>query len=807
MIKVLTTTVLIFVSSFLYCQQKTIEGKIINGKKQPIAFANIVIVSKANNKVFKGSFADSLGHFSITIKNNGQYKLVVSNTGFATDSASVFTIDSATTVMQLPNIILAEAFKIGTEIIVQTKKKFIEIQADKTVLNIENSIVAVGNSAFELIKKAPAVTVDKDDNLKLKGGIAIIYVDGKPFYLSGEQLTQYLKNLQADAISKIEIIGNPSSKYDAAGLTGIINIRLKKNKQFGTNGSLTLGTGYGRYPKVNSALTLNYRAKGINVFTDGSLGYNESFNNLTYNSIINNGSSYSIQNRDNYWHPKTNWYSYKIGADFTVSNKTIIGILVKGNGDNVNAITDNNTIFSNQNQKTLQGIITQKDDHQNTKSISYNINLKTEIDSLGSELTADADYVTYNRKANDVNYNNFYDGNNNPYRNAYTFRNASPADINIKTIKTDLIKVLSSSLKIETGAKYSAVQNNNYLKVDSLNSNNNWVIDYNRTNTFIYTERITASYFNFTKDWKKISLQTGLRLEHTNYTGNSVTLLQVRDSSYTNLFPSVFITYRQNLKNTWNASYSRRINRPSYQSLNPFINFIDPFTQFEGNPNLKPSFTQSFEVKHSYNDFIYSSLSYSYTRAQTANVILQDKNTGAVRNITANVGNSSYLSLNVSASLQPFKWWNMDNNINFSGGNSTSTYPNYEFNQSFFGVDISWDNTFKLPKKFKVQLSAFYSTPYKDGISQIRSNYVATIGLQKTFGDGKALLKINYNNFIGTNAYRAIYLSNNLNIDWTNRWEGRRINISFNYKFGNNNVKASRQHKTASDAEKNRVNL
>lgn len=807
MIKVLTTTVLIFVSSFLYCQQKTIEGKIINGKKQPIAFANIVIVSKANNKVFKGSFADSLGHFSITIKNNGQYKLVVSNTGFATDSASVFTIDSATTVMQLPNIILAEAFKIGTEIIVQTKKKFIEIQADKTVLNIENSIVAVGNSAFELIKKAPAVTVDKDDNLKLKGGIAIIYVDGKPFYLSGEQLTQYLKNLQADAISKIEIIGNPSSKYDAAGLTGIINIRLKKNKQFGTNGSLTLGTGYGRYPKVNSALTLNYRAKGINVFTDGSLGYNESFNNLTYNSIINNGSSYSIQNRDNYWHPKTNWYSYKIGADFTVSNKTIIGILVKGNGDNVNAITDNNTIFSNQNQKTLQGIITQKDDHQNTKSISYNINLKTEIDSLGSELTADADYVTYNRKANDVNYNNFYDGNNNPYRNAYTFRNASPADINIKTIKTDLIKVLSSSLKIETGAKYSAVQNNNYLKVDSLNSNNNWVIDYNRTNTFIYTERITASYFNFTKDWKKISLQTGLRLEHTNYTGNSVTLLQVRDSSYTNLFPSVFITYRQNLKNTWNASYSRRINRPSYQSLNPFINFIDPFTQFEGNPNLKPSFTQSFEVKHSYNDFIYSSLSYSYTRAQTANVILQDKNTGAVRNITANVGNSSYLSLNVSASLQPFKWWNMDNNINFSGGNSTSTYPNYEFNQSFFGVDISWDNTFKLPKKFKVQLSAFYSTPYKDGISQIRSNYVATIGLQKAFGDGKALLKINYNNFIGTNAYRAIYLSNNLNIDWTNRWEGRRINISFNYKFGNNNVKASRQHKTASDAEKNRVNL
>ncbi len=805
--KLTASLMLTVISITAFCQQIKVSGKILNGSKEPLQFANIAVVSKANFKTVKGSLTDSLGNYSFEVKAAGQYKLVITNAGYAADSATIFSIEAVTTALQIPDIILTGQFKTAKEVVVQTKKRFIEIQADKTVLNVENSIVAVGNSAFEVIKKAPAVTVDKDDNLKLKGGIATIYVDGKPFYLSGDQLTQYLKNLQADAISKIEIIGNPSSKYDAAGLTGIINIRLKKNKQFGTNGNVTVGTGYGKYPKANTALSLNHRTKAVNIFTDGSLGYSESFNKLTYNSIISNGNSFTAQSRENYWHPKTTWHSFKAGADFTVSNKTIIGILIKGNGDDMKAITDNQTIFSNQNNQKLQSIITQKDDNQNTSSISYNIDLKTTLDSAGSELVMDADYVTYNRTASNINYNNFYDASDNAYRNPYTFRNGSPADINIKTAKADFTKVYSSSFKIETGAKYSAVQNNNYLKVDSLNSDKNWLVDYNRTNTFIYTERVAAGYFNFTKDWKKVSLQTGLRLEHTGYTGNSVTLRQVRDSNYTNLFPSVFVTYRHNEKNTWNVSYSRRINRPSYQSLNPFIDFIDPFTQFEGNPNLRPSFTQSFELKHSYNNFLYSSLSYSYTKGQSTNVILQNKITGAVRNITANVGNSSYISLNFSASVEPVKWWSMDNNISFSGGNSSSNYPGYEFNQNFLSSDISCDNSFKLPNKFKAQLSASYSTPYRDGITRVRSYYAATAGLQKSLWDVKATLKINYNNFFGQNAYRAKYLSANLNIDWRNQWEGRRVSISFNYKFGNSNVKASRQRKTASEAEKNRVNL
>jgi hypothetical protein len=805
--KTLTAATFVLISFLAFAQQKTINGTVLNNQQKPIVFANVALINSADGKTVKVTATDSIGNFYLTTNANGTFKIIVTYIGYANYTSTIINVESATNNINIPKIILNNDAKTNATVVVTSKKKFIEIQADKTVMNIENNIAAVGNSAFELLKKAPAVTVDKDENIKLKGGVATIYIDGKPFYLSGEQLTQYLKNLQADAISKIEIIGNPSSKYDAAGLNGIINIRLKKNKAYGTNGSVSLGAGYGVYPKINTAASLNYRNKNINIFSDASIGYSESFNKLTYNSVIESTSSTTLQDRNNYWHPKTHWSSFKVGADFNVSKKTIIGILLKGSGDNVKAITDNETTFSNGVNQKLQNIITLKDDATKSNNYSYNINLKTELDSLGSEFVFDADYITYTRRAENTNYNNFKDAQNINFRNAYVFRNGTPADINIKTAKIDFTKVFNSRFKIETGAKYSTVQNDNFLKVDSLNVSNIWEKDNNRTNTFLYTENVAAGYFNFTKDWKSFSLQAGLRMENTYYKGNSVTLNQVRDSNYTNLFPSIFLTYRLNEKNTFNASYSRRINRPSYQSLNPFIDFIDPYTQFEGNPNLQPSFTQSFEMKHSYNNFLYTTLSYSYTKAQSTNVILQDKNTGAVRNITANVGNSTYISLSENFSLEPTKWWSMDNSISFSGGKSTSTYPQYEFAQNFFGMDLNWENTFKLPKKFKVQLSVYYSTPYKDGIAKVRSAYGATVGIQKSLWNSKANVKLNYNNFIGPNAYRATYLSDNLNIKWINQWEGRRINLSFTYKFGNSNVKASRQRSSASQAEKNRVNL
>ncbi|CAN5555032.1 outer membrane beta-barrel family protein [soil metagenome] len=789
-----------------FAQQKNIRLLVVNDADMPVAGATVTLLNiKAAAGVTIATDQKGLAQFHVS--DTGSYHVNVSAAGMQLYEGNSFQMSDINASLDLGKILLQKNLVEIATVTVTSKKKFIEIQADKTVLNIEGSINAVGNSAFELIKKGPGVTADKDENLKLKGGVATIYIDGKPSYLSGEQLVQYLKNLPSDAISKIELIGNPGSKYDAAGSNGIINIRLKKNKLYGTNGNFSVGTGYGKYPKLNSGLSLNHRTKNLNVFTDLRKGYSESFNELTYNSIITNAGTTTYQDRNNYWNPVTNWLSYKAGADYSLGKNTIIGVLVKGSDDNTDAVTNNETIFKNAAMQQTQNILTTKDDNQKLVSHSYNLNFKQTLDSLGSELSADADYINYNRTALNTNYNNFTDGAGNIYRNPYIFRNGSPAHINIKSVKTDYTKVWSATLKMEAGFKYSYVKNENLLSVDSIDKDKKWHVDFNRTNNFIYTEQISAGYLNFTKDWKKISVQVGLRAEHTKYQGNSTTLNLVNDSSYFNLFPSAFITYKINDKNTLNASYSRRINRPSYQSLNPFISYIDPYTQFEGNPNLKPSFTQSFEVKHNFKDFLYSTLSYSYTKAQTTNVILQDNQTGAVRNITANVGNSSYISLNESASVPATKWWSIDNSVSFNAGNNSSTYPGYEFNQPFFGIDLGIENSFQLSKTVKAQLSGYYSTPYKDGITRVRASYGASAGVQKTLWSGKANLKLNYNNFIGPSAYRSQYLSDQLNIKWVNRWEGKRVNLSFNYKFGNKNVKSARQRNAATGAETNRVNL
>lgn len=790
-----------------FAQQKILKIQVMTEAAAPVAAATVRLLNDNNKAYSSSSTTDEQGMVQFEIADTGIYKINVTAVGMQDYIGEAFRIADLKNVLETINIILRKNAIEIEAVSVTSKKKFIEIQADKTVLNIEGSINAVGSSAFELIKKAPGVTADKDENLKLKGGVAAIHIDGKISYLGGEQLVQYLKTLNSDAISKIEIIGNPGSKYDAAGSNGIINIKLKKNKLFGTNGNLSVGTGYGRYPKLNGAVSLNHRNKNINIFSDLRKGYSESFNQLTYNSVLANGTSTTYQDRSNFWNPVSNWFSYKIGLDYNLGKNTVLGLLVKTNNDKSIAETDNKTIFRNAASQKTQSILTTKTDDQKIVSHSYNINLKQTLDSIGSEWTTDADYINYERQAQDINNNKFLDGQGIAYRNPYIFRNSSPAKIDIVSLKTDLVKMWTKDLKMEAGLKYSNVKNNNLLSVDSIGVNDKWQIDYNRTNNFIYSEAITAGYFNFTREWKKISLQIGLRAEHTSYEGKSTTLNLTNDSSYFSLFPSAFFTYNKNENNTFNVSYSRRISRPSYQSLNPFISFIDPFTQFEGNPNLKPSFTQSFEVKHSFKNFIYSTLSYSYTKAQTTNVILQDKLNGAVRNITANVGNSSYISLNESASFTPVKWWSMDNSVSFNTGKNSSTYPGYEFDQVFYSMDLSIDNSFKISKTLKAQLSGYYSTPYKDGITKVRAMYGASAGLQKTLWKTRGSLKLNYNNFVGPNAYRAQYLSDNLNIKWVNQWEGRRVNLSFTYKFGNNNVKSARQRNAAAGAEVNRVSL
>ncbi|SJZ50895.1 outer membrane beta-barrel protein [Sediminibacterium ginsengisoli] len=803
--KIISLVCFLFLSLAAWSSSTDLSGEVKNARQQPLPYA-VVSLLQRDGKILKGTLTDSSGKYEYRDIPDGNYVLTVSLVGYADHRSDTIRVKAGTGKIQLPPVILKEAAEQLRTVTVAATKKLFDMQPDKMVMNIENSPLATGNMAFDLLRKAPAVTTDKDDNIRLNGAACRIFIDGKPAYLSGTQLTEYLKNLPADMVSRIEIISNPSSKYEAEGTAGIINIRLKKNQAYGLNGIVNAGTGYGEYPKANGGLSVNYRKNGWNLFGSGSGGYSESFNLLNYNSIVRNNGTVNYQDRENYWHPVTRYSSFKAGADLQLGRRSTIGVLMNGNLSNTNAQTDNLTTFSNGQKQAYSYISSIRNGDDNSSNFSYNLNFKTELDTLGSDLNLDADYAVYNRSSIETNENFFTNAAGTATRSPYIFRNDQPAGVKIWSFKADHTRMFRNKMKMEVGVKFSWVTTDNNLIADSL-QNGSWKQDISRTNKFIYDENINAAYLNLSRRFGSTAIQIGVRAEQTISKGNSITMNRIDERNYWGLFPSLFISQPLDSNNQLNLSYTRRINRPGYQSLNPFTWYVDPFTIFAGNPFLQPSFSHSFELKHGYKQAIFTSLVYRHATAVQTTVIRQDKVTGTVTNTTENANASDYLGLNVSASIPFTTWWSSDNNLGMAYVKGYSAISDFSYNQESFAASLYTSHTFKLKNDFRIMTDIYYSIPTREGLSRMRSSYSWGLALQKQVWQQKGTIRLNFTNIIGPSAYRSHIVSDELDITWKNQWEGRRINLNFAWKFGNMNVKASRNRNTGVQAEKNRVNL
>lgn len=748
--------------------------------------------------------SDSTGRYHFPIPQKGNYRVRASYLGYAPNQSAEIAI-SKDTFYQAPDLVLHTAAGNSLQgVTITATKPLFELKPDKLVMNVADNPVTAGNSIFQLLRQAPGMSVDKDDNLQLNGASVQIYIDDRPAFLTGAQLTEYLKNLPADIVATMEIITQPSSKYGAAGTAGIINIRLKKNKVYGLNGIANLGGGVGRYGKANSGLNMNYRKGKINLFGNGYAGYGESYNQLNYNSVIR-GAQTIYQDRDNYWHPKTKWVSYSAGVDYYINDKNVLGLLVNGEETKETAMTRNNTVFSNTAKQAYQYINSTKDDKNNTGNVAANINYKSTLDTAGSELSLNADYGNYTRNATDLNENIFRGGDQQESRLPYIFRNNQPARINLASGKADYTQYLPGKTKIELGARYSYVKSDSRITADSLR-NGSWADDAGRSNHFIYTEQIVAGYATWVKEFKSTSIQLGLRAEHTQGTGEALTLGQVNKRSYLSFFPTAYFSQRINADNTLNLSYGRRINRPDYQSLNPFVLFIDPYTIFEGNPNLQPSFSHNIELKHAYKQTLFSSLSYRFSDNQAVSVIQQDAATGRVKNISRNGERGHYLIVNLFVQLQPLSWWSTDNGLNTIISQVRSQIPGFSYDTKAVAAFLNSNHSFNLPHKIKLQTNIYYAIPRREGLAKLQCEYGWSIGIQRQFAQERMLVKFNANNIIGSNAYRAHYLGEGLDIRWRNEWEGRRFMLSFSYKFGSRQIKAARDRDMSSE-EKDRIKL
>ncbi|WP_295117268.1 outer membrane beta-barrel family protein [uncultured Chitinophaga sp.] len=790
-------------------QPGKVNGKISRTDSKPVEFATVTLLKAKDSSLVKGAVADLNGKYEFEEVASGKYLVAAVNMGMRKSFSQPFDVKGVT--VTVPAIVLGEEAKNLKEVAVTGKRPFIEQKADKMVVNVENSIVAAGGTAMEVLERAPGVQVDKDDNISMKGkGGVTVMIDGKQTNMSSQDVAQLLKNMPSSNIDQIELIANPSAKYDAAGNAGIINIKLKKNKNFGTNGNLNIAYGQGKLPKANGGINLNHRNEHINLYGSYNYNYNRNFERLAlYRQSTDQGKDV-IFDQLSYMDKESESNSGKAGIDYFVNKNHTIGFMAdvskrvwEGPSHSLTKIGSLVKLDSN--------LVTETMNDRDFSQTSFNLNYKGKLDSTGKELNIDLDWARNDEAQNNLMQGSFWNGEMKTYLRGDTVKSAQPSRIEIRTAKIDYTHPLKNQAKFEAGVKVSFVESDNDARFDSL-KNQQWVFDSNRSNQFLYKENVNAAYINFSKQFRKLGVQAGLRGEQSNVKGTSVTTGQVNDTSYFNLFPSLFVSYAASDNNQWGVSYSRRLQRPSYDDLNPFEFYLDRYTKISGNPGLKPQYSNNFELNHTFKQFLTTSLGYTRTKDMITRVIEADVDfktgdTTILKYKYMNVAKRDNFNLGISAPFPITKWWNSFVTVSAYYNRFQTVVNGEDIDRSSAGFFGQTQQSFTLGKGFSAEVSYNYTSPQitNEGLFRMKAMHSGNIGLQKQLFQKKGTIRLNVNDVLNTNRFRGTYEASGQKISIGNNWDSRQVRVSFSYRFGNMNVKEARKRSTGLQDEQNRV--
>ena len=795
-----------------------ISGAVKEPNGQPATYATVTLHQSSDSALVKGAITGDDGEFEIYGAAAGKYFLKANLIGTGDAMGAAF--DYAGGDQTLETITLKMAENQLAAVTVTARRPPVEVKADKTILNVEGTVNSTGLNALELLRKAPGVTVDNNENLNVRGKNSVrIMIDGRELPLDGKDLAALLKGTQASDISNIEIISNPSAKYDAAGNAGIINIRLKKNKAMGTNGNFGLEGIYGETLKGGANLSLNHRGKKFNAFGNFNGHYGDWHNHQDFRreQLQDNvradgvaGEDWRVFDQKNAEYSESRYMGYRAGADWFINSKHTVGILLNGStnpGDwhssSVAKISDRHTV------NRIDSLLVATNDAANDrKDLNLNLNYRF-ADTSGHSLNIDLDRGAYRIRGASYQPNFYRSADNSETLREAIYRNNTPTDIHIMTAKADYEQRLWKGI-LGAGVKISDVETFNTF--DFFNVQNG-VPEKNETqsNAVDYTERTQAAYVNYNRAFgKKLNIQAGLRLENTDYKGVG------KDSTFTNdyteLFPSAAVTYTFTKKIGLNATYSRRIDRPSYQDLNPFENKLDELTYQKGNPMLRPQFTNSFELSPTYGGYPVMTLGYSHTKDVFTQILKRDvRDTRATFITQENIADQKNYTLSINAPTKIAKWWDGFVSLtgirsHFRADFSTPETPGFIVDQSFNTFNAYAEQNFKLPMGFGLQLSGWYNSPAFWGTLRTRPQGAMDVGLQKKILKDKGELRLRVGDILGTAGWGGENLyTPGLYMLAEGRWESQTVTLNFSYRFGSNEVKGARQRKTGLEDEKNRV--
>jgi hypothetical protein len=787
-----------------------VSGSVIDGNTKTIESATITLLRIKDSSVAKISVADKKGQFAFDGVAEGRYLVAITAVGHTPGYSEVFEISPSNNAVILKTIELVPAAKSINGVTVTARKPLIEQKLDRTIVNVESSITSVGGTAMEVLEKSPGITIDKDGNISLKGKQGVqIYIDGRPSYLGGADLANLLRSMSASQLEQIEIMTNPPAKYEAAGNSGIINIKTKKNKQFGYNGSLTTGFTQGIYPRFNESGNFNYRNGKLNLFS--SINYNRNHRKEVLDISRNfrdeaTKNLVSIFDQESNMVNESHFLSAKAGLDYFATKKTTLGFVLNGYYNPRTWTSRTHTDIFNPNSvlQSQTGAFSQT--KSKWKNISANGYFKTVLDSTGQELTGDLDYIQYRSTSMQPLISSYFNNMGQLTKTPDTLNGDLPQDITIYSVKMDYSKPLKKGAKLEAGFKTSYVKTDNNARYDTLR-NGQVIPDFNRSNHFVYEENINAAYINLsTPLGKKWSGQFGLRAENTNAKGNQLSTGDSFKRNYTQLFPTAYLQYSANEKNQFVINYGRRIERPDYADLNPFIHFLDRYTFEKGNPDLKPQFSHNIELSHTYGGFLTTTANYSKTTDIIQQVIEQKEATNETFIKKANIARQNQYGLSVTGFKQINKWWS--GNVYASVANSrfkgVVNNDNVSLGVTTFITQIQ--QQFKWGKGWGAEVSGFYRSKGLEGVIFIEPIKQVEAGLSKQILKGKGTVKLSFRDIFRGAVYKGYINYGAVDARFRDINDQRAVGMSFTWRFNKGKLKASggRREGGASD-EKNRV--
>ncbi|MHA4810779.1 TonB-dependent receptor domain-containing protein [Flavitalea flava] len=692
-------------------------------------------------------------------------------------------------------------------VIINGKKPMIERQPGKTVLNVDGSILGAGSSVFEILERAPDVSIDQSDNIKLKGKAGVlILIDGKPSPIAGTDLTNMLKALPAGAVDKIELISNPDARYDAAGNGGVINIKLKKNQQMGANGSVNFSYGQGVYAKTNAGFTFNYRHGKMNIFGSYNYSYRKTFSNPNLYRIFLNGDTVlgAFKQNDRVVFP-FHTHMERIGVDYSLSSKTVIGMVVNGLQNRYNWKGDNYTDVLDGNLEKVSDFQTQSHSENQYNNYSVNGNFKHSFDSSGTELTADLDYARYSNSSHQTFITDYFNNDGSPMSPQYILFGTLPGTLSIKSLKADYTRPAGKHSKWDAGLKSSYVVSDNDITFYD-KSNGITTYDSTKSNHFIYKEQINAGYFTFHREQNRIAYDLGLRLEQTRIKGHQLVSDQRVDTSYLQMFPSLSLRYKASADHQFSFSANRRIERPSYKQLNPFKFYIDPTTYVQGNPLLRPQTTYNLEFSHTFKGMLTTTLSYSTTHDNITEVLAPSTVENKVTIQTdKNLERVRYYVGSVSLSLQVTKWWNTLSDGSVYYGSYQGNLSNTPLNNGNVTFNLNSNNTLVMGKGYSGEVNFTYHAAEVYGFYYINPNWQMTTGVQKNILHDKGSLKCTVTDLFYTNITKGHTSFNGYYESFVTKRDTRVATLSFTYRFGNKKLDPARRMNGGAETEKSRA--